>query len=271
MKPSGGGGGGGGGYLQHRAPEVPFHLLEITVISAQDLHPWSRRVRAYAAAWVRPDEKLHTQVDRSGNTNPTWNDKFVFRVDGAFLRSDTSAVTVSIHASRPRLAPRPDPVLGVVRVLLCSFLPRRVAALQVRRPASLRPQGILNVAVALLDPYILSMPLSRAPPAFVLKDLPMAAPRPRPVNRSGKRIDEEEEDDDDEGFEQDPEKGALMVDRSGPLEERRSAEMRERRELESKIEKWKTELSPEHDAAERKSRSRSRRSSCFCGGPDWER
>ncbi|XP_072967979.1 uncharacterized protein [Typha angustifolia] len=145
----------------HPALLIPSHLLEITIISAQDLKKWSQSVNAYAAAWVHPGEKLYTQVDRVGRTDPTWNDKFVFRIDNAFLRSDTSAVTVTIYATRSCLNPRKDPILGVARILLSASLgpspanagSRRVVALQVRQPRSLRPQGILNVAVALLDSY----------------------------------------------------------------------------------------------------------------------
>ena len=75
-----------------------FKLLEINVISAQDLAGVSRSMRTYAVAWVNPNRKLSTRVDSHGHNIPTWNDKFVFRVDDDFLRSDTSAMTIEIHA-----------------------------------------------------------------------------------------------------------------------------------------------------------------------------
>ena len=80
----------------------PSHLLEVTVISAQDLHRrrLGRRVRAYTVAWADPAHKLRTAVDRAGGGAPTWNDRFLFRVDDAFLRSDTAAVTVEVRGAR---------------------------------------------------------------------------------------------------------------------------------------------------------------------------
>ncbi|KAG9141564.1 hypothetical protein Leryth_022244 [Lithospermum erythrorhizon] len=85
----------------------PFQLLEINIISAQDLEVVSRKMKTYATARVNPSRKLTSSIDTEGHNNPTWNDKFVFRV---------------------------------------------------RRPSG-RPQGILNIGVALLDSSMRSMPL----------------------------------------------------------------------------------------------------------------
>lgn len=126
-------------------------------------------MRAYAVAWVHPDRKLSTRVDAHGRNNPTWNDKFVFRVDDEFLHNDTSAVMIDIYA----LHWFRDIHVGTVRVLVGNLinppakrhhhhrqfqLGMRFVALQVRR-ASGRPQGILNIGVALLDSSMRSMPL----------------------------------------------------------------------------------------------------------------
>ncbi|KAI6694087.1 hypothetical protein NL676_021797 [Syzygium grande] len=145
----------------------PFQLLEVNIISAQDLAPVSRSMRTYAVAWVHPDRKLSTRVDTHGRCNPTWNDKFVFRVDEDFLRCDTSAVMIEIYAGHWFK----DVRVGTIRVLVSNLLPppsrpfrhqqhigMRFVALQVRRPSG-RPQGILNVGVALLDSSMRSMPL----------------------------------------------------------------------------------------------------------------
>uniref|UniRef100_A0A5B7C9V4 C2 domain-containing protein n=1 Tax=Davidia involucrata TaxID=16924 RepID=A0A5B7C9V4_DAVIN len=144
----------------------PFQLLEINIISAQDLEPVSRNVRTYATAWVHRNRKLTTRVDTEGRTNPTWNDKFVFRVDEEFLRSDTASVMIEIYA----LHWFRDTQVGTVRVLVGNLIPpparphhhyhlgMRFVALQVRRPSG-RPQGILNIGVALLDSSMRSMPL----------------------------------------------------------------------------------------------------------------
>ncbi|KAA8548885.1 hypothetical protein F0562_000569 [Nyssa sinensis] len=144
----------------------PFQLLEINVISAQDLEPVSKNMRTYATAWVHPIRKLTTRVDNEGRNNPTWNDKFVFRVDEEFLCADTSAVMIEIYAVHWFR----DCHVGTVRILVGNLIPpldrqhhqyhggMRFVALQVRRPSG-RPQGILNIGVSLLDSSMRSMPL----------------------------------------------------------------------------------------------------------------
>ena len=146
---------------------APFQLLELNLISAQDLAPISRSMRTYAVAWVHPDRKLSTRVDTSGHNNPTWNDKFVFRVDEDFLHDDASAVMIEIYV----LHWFKDVHVGTVRVLVGNLIQTptrphhhhpqvgmRFVALQVRRPSG-RPQGILNIGVALLHSSMRSMPL----------------------------------------------------------------------------------------------------------------
>ncbi|XP_040999744.1 LOW QUALITY PROTEIN: uncharacterized protein LOC121245903 [Juglans microcarpa x Juglans regia] len=150
---------------------APFQLLELNLISAQDLANVSRSMRTYAVAWVHQDRKLSTRVDSQGDNNPTWNDKFVFRVDDAFLHSDTSAVMIEIYA----LHWFRDVHVGTVRVLVGNLIPNlhqsnnqnnnqavkvgmRFVALQVRRPSG-RPQGILNIGVGILNSSMRSMPL----------------------------------------------------------------------------------------------------------------
>ncbi|CDY18242.1 BnaC05g02650D [Brassica napus] len=135
-----------------------FQLLELNIISAQDLAPVSRKMKTYAVAWVHSERKLTTRVDYNAGTNPTWNDKFVFRVDEEFLYADTSAVVIEIYA----LHWFRDVHVGTVRVLISNLIPpsrrMRFVALQVRR-ASGRPQGILNIGVGVLDGSMRSMPL----------------------------------------------------------------------------------------------------------------
>lgn len=142
---------------------APFQLLELNIISAQDLAPVSKSIKAYAVAWLDPERKLTTQIDPDGHDNPTWNEKFVFRVDEDFLYADDSVVMIEIYAS----AWLRDVLIGTVGVLLSNLLPRtatrksnkiRFIALQVRRPSG-RPQGILNIGVNLVDPTRRSMPM----------------------------------------------------------------------------------------------------------------
>ncbi|CAH8389381.1 unnamed protein product [Eruca vesicaria subsp. sativa] len=151
-----------------------FQLLELNIISAQDLAPVSRKMKTYAVAWVHSERKLTTRVDYSGGPNPTWNDKFVFRVSEDFLYADTSAVEVEIYT----LHWFRDVHIGTIRVLISNLIPpnrrpgyrtndeyrhtpppgMRFVALQVRRPSG-RPQGILNIGVGILDGSMRSLPL----------------------------------------------------------------------------------------------------------------
>ncbi|KDP33324.1 hypothetical protein JCGZ_12873 [Jatropha curcas] len=147
----------------------PFQLLELNVISGQDLAQVSRKMRTYAVAWVHPERKLSTRLDIYSHNNPTWNDKFVFRVDDEFLYRETSAIMVEIYA----VSWFRDIHVGTVRVIVGNLIPpaehkkhqkhgvqlgMRFVALQVRRRSG-RPQGILNIGVAFLDASRKSMPL----------------------------------------------------------------------------------------------------------------
>ncbi|CAN6996398.1 hypothetical protein IGI04_018318 [Brassica rapa subsp. trilocularis] len=151
-----------------------FQLLELNIISAQELAPVSRKMKTYAVAWVHSQRKLTTRVDYTGGANPTWNDKFVFRVSEDFLYADTSAVVVEIYT----LHWFRDVHVGTIRVLISNLIPpnrrpgyrsndeyrhtpplgMRFVALQVRRPSG-RPQGILNIGVGILDGSMRSLPL----------------------------------------------------------------------------------------------------------------
>ncbi|CAN6279629.1 unnamed protein product [Urochloa humidicola] len=259
---------GGGGQETDcpRSPPPPLHLLEVTVISAQDLHRrrLGRRVRAYAVAWADEAHKLRTGVDRAGGAAPTWNDRFLFRVGGAFLRSDTAVVTVEVRAAG--LGMGADPVLGLTRIVVSTFVRpgggggRQVAALLLRRPRSLRPQGVVNVAVALLDAA--RAPLYDAPgspdAAFAVRDL--VAKRPASLCRVAERDEDGEEERGDT---------AAFADHSGRMDPRGAAV--EQRKLELKLEKWKADLSPGPKAGGRGGARRWGRGLCFRGSGEWDR
>ncbi|KAG9446681.1 hypothetical protein H6P81_012809 [Aristolochia fimbriata] len=135
---------------------MDYRLLEINLISAQNLTTkpgGGRRLHTYAVAWVDPSAKLRTRVDRVGFENPTWNDKFIFRVTPDFLASDSSAVSVEIYS----LGYLRDALIGTVRFLVgdAHLLSRggvpSFAALQIRSPSG-SFDGILNIgAVVLAD------------------------------------------------------------------------------------------------------------------------
>lgn len=153
--------------------EKETHLLEINLISAQGLKPPSsnlrRRLQTYAIAWVDPAFKLRTRPDPIGGENPTWNEKFFFRVTPDFLRGDTSAVSVEIYAA----GCFSDPLVGTVRFLLSSCLSGATpsfTAVQVRRPSG-RFHGVLNIAAAVVNGLHFVNIAAGSSPAICLRDL----------------------------------------------------------------------------------------------------
>ncbi|KAF2557454.1 hypothetical protein F2Q68_00018322 [Brassica cretica] len=149
-------------------------VLEINLISAQDLAPISKNIKTYSVAWINTDpmRKLTTRVDQANRSNPIWNEKFVFRVDDKILDVDASSIVIEIYAA----AWAKDALVGTVNVLLSDlFAPwsgfgdgddggggnnnMRLVTLQIRRPSG-RLQGFLRLGVALLDGGQRSMPLS---------------------------------------------------------------------------------------------------------------
>ncbi|XP_044955626.1 uncharacterized protein LOC123406215 [Hordeum vulgare subsp. vulgare] len=273
-------------------PSPPLYLLEVTVISAQDLHRrrrLSHRVRAYAVAWIDGARKLRTEVDLAGGADPTWNDRFLFRVDAGFLKSETAAVVVEVRETR-RLGS--DVVLGRTGIVVSTFLRvhsssrltaaapavaaaptgRQVAALQLRRPRSLRPQGVLNVAVTLLGAAqaravapIYHMPGS--PDAFAMKDLVAMRPAPFLCEITEEGATEARE------LEHHARRQRPLVEHSGPLDPRGAAI--EQSKLAMKLEKWRVDLSPDHGDHDGRGGGKSgrwlRRSSCFRRQESWER
>lgn len=136
-------------------------ILEINLISAQGLMPPPsnlRKLQTYALTWVDPAAKLRTRLDSLGGENPTWNDKFLFRVSDEFVSGETSAVSVEIFA----VGYIKDFLIGTVRFLLSTCLSRMTprasavgspigtpafTAVQIRRPSG-RFVGVLNIAAA---------------------------------------------------------------------------------------------------------------------------
>lgn len=100
-------------------------IMEINLISAQELmsstsKPSSKPMQTYGVAFIDPKEKAVSRVDRTGDTNPTWNDKFVFSVDEEFeRRRPNSCLVLEIYRVRRF---RKDEKIGVVHVLLEDLL-----------------------------------------------------------------------------------------------------------------------------------------------------
>ncbi|GMI79573.1 hypothetical protein HRI_001626600 [Hibiscus trionum] len=135
-------------------PPASAGILEITLDSAQDLFPVSKKMKTYAVVWLQHDEsnKQATNVDQAGGANPTWNHKFTFRADEKFLNSADAAISVEICAA----SSHNDDTIGCVNVPMKDIIefPPAVSdatgifSVQLRRPSG-RSQGVLNMEVSL--------------------------------------------------------------------------------------------------------------------------
>nr|XP_028954128.1 uncharacterized protein LOC114823016 [Malus domestica] len=96
-----------------------------------------------------PPTRSAPGVDKIGGENPTWNDRFLFKVPSAFLSRETSHVSIQIYAVG---CFSDHLVVGTVRLLINNFLD---VASKVPSAASARPsgrfQGVLNVAAMVID------------------------------------------------------------------------------------------------------------------------
>ncbi|XP_024989094.1 uncharacterized protein LOC112523646 [Cynara cardunculus var. scolymus] len=127
----------------------PSHLLQINLISAEDLPRISKSMKTYAVAWLNPNRKLTTQVDPKGHVNPYWNEKLSFRLDEEQLYSENSFLTVEIYT----VSWFRDILAGIVKIPLIDLISpsmerNRFVTLQVRRPTG-EPHGILNMGFCL--------------------------------------------------------------------------------------------------------------------------
>lgn len=145
----------------HSEPQQLLQL-QINIVSARDIASVSKSMQTYAVVYINPDQKMTSRVDPKGKNCPEWYEKFTFWVVPQILYSDSCTVVVEIYA---RSCIR-DTLVGSVRVPAHQIIPahptaqtRRAVALQIRRPSG-RPQGILNIAVSLLEDSLTNIPLS---------------------------------------------------------------------------------------------------------------
>ncbi|KAL3520608.1 hypothetical protein ACH5RR_018757 [Cinchona calisaya] len=180
-------------------PPAASHILDISLISAQDLAPVSKSMRSYAIIWIHPSRKLTTRVDQQGHKNPLWNDRFAFRVDSEFLSSDQAAITVEIYT----VSWFRDVIVGTVRVLISDLITpsarssTRYVALQIRRPSG-NPQGILNMGVALMDATNRSMPLYREMNPLIVDYQDTLSKKMSVQQKQDEEVVPEEDNDNDE-------------------------------------------------------------------------
>ncbi|KAG4933385.1 hypothetical protein JHK87_047387 [Glycine soja] len=108
-----------------------YQLLELNVISAQDLAQMDRSMQTYAVAWIDPDHKLSTRVD-----SQDIHVDIVHMLSGDLFPPSTQPQKkyIQIHGYAVYGAPSP------------------------KRPSSC-PKGILNIGAAIIDSSMKSKPL----------------------------------------------------------------------------------------------------------------
>ncbi|XP_031248527.1 16 kDa phloem protein 1-like [Pistacia vera] len=139
---------------------VKTTILEVNLVSAQQLsEKKSSKMQTYVVAYIDSKKKHFSRVDKDGDGNPTWNDKFFFVIDrDSELFTSTSSMVLEIYKVRRF---KKDKRIGSANVLLedlmqkgCSSnnetLGHRFMAFHVRRSSG-NPQGILNIGVVTLQ------------------------------------------------------------------------------------------------------------------------
>ncbi|CAI9106502.1 OLC1v1005677C1 [Oldenlandia corymbosa var. corymbosa] len=109
-------------------------VLEINLVSAQGLK-------------VDDDlsNTLRTRMDCLGDENPTWNDKFLFRLSSEFVNSATAAFNVEIYTVRRHFLK--DSLVGTARCLLSNLLGKMITPVYIHGPSG-NFHGILNVSAS---------------------------------------------------------------------------------------------------------------------------
>ncbi|KAG9155857.1 hypothetical protein Leryth_004110 [Lithospermum erythrorhizon] len=173
-------------------------VLEITLISAQGLKPPLTNMgkfQTYAVLWVDSSEKLRTRIDSVGSENPTWNDKFLFKVNANFITKETSGVCVDLFA----VGHFRDSLVGSVRFLLGNCLVNDneggfvkstpvFNAVLIQRPSG-KFEGVLNVAISIFDDSV-DFQLMNGLNAVCFRDLMGGERRRRRLSRIGSRRSE---------------------------------------------------------------------------------
>ncbi|GLJ42093.1 hypothetical protein SUGI_0871670 [Cryptomeria japonica] len=128
--------------------------VDLTFISAKDLKNVNWRygdLRPYAVVWVDPDNKVSSQVDREGDTKPSWNEKLTIPINRPLQDAELTIEIIHEKASE-----QTKPLIGTARVRLSEILDevgfdqRQERTLKLKRPSG-RPQGKLEIAICLRE------------------------------------------------------------------------------------------------------------------------
>ena len=162
--------------------------LKITISSAKDLKNVNWRhgsLKPFVSAWVEPNAKSSTKVDRDGDTSPSWNETLhipVLSVVG------DSVLYLEIVHDKSDGEDDTKPIVGSARLSLSDvvdhvgFCVEAFRTLELRRPSG-RPQGKIEVDISLKDSlhrpsdryYAYAAPYSATPAV----DCAAAVPDPR--------------------------------------------------------------------------------------------
>ncbi|KAA8539942.1 hypothetical protein F0562_026634 [Nyssa sinensis] len=157
--------------------------VELTITSAKDLKNVNWRhglLKPYAVVWVDSKSKSSTRVDDEGDTCPYWDQTLVIPLN-APIEDSTLYIDV-VHAN-----PDEDtkPLIGSARLPLRDVvdevgLGERVQRkLQLKRPSG-RPQGKVDVKVAVREPRYRAPDPYHAPPYGVSRDYTAPSPYGNP-------------------------------------------------------------------------------------------
>ncbi|XP_077252618.1 uncharacterized protein LOC143892027 [Tasmannia lanceolata] len=205
--------------MENRKP-MDFQLLEINLISAQNLKPITtnlRRMHTYAVAWVDPTKKLRTRIDHVGGEFPTWNDKFIFRVGHHFLSGENSAVCIEIYA----VGYVKDTLIGTVRFLINGHISSggpSFSAVQIRRPSG-RFHGVLNLGATMISGSLhVSFPDNKAIGYRDLMGGKIKTRRRQPIGKNGENSGEDSSGEYSGGRQEDSDASSALKNWNGMRE-----------------------------------------------------
>ncbi|XP_071686261.1 uncharacterized protein [Rutidosis leptorrhynchoides] len=132
--------------------------VEICLISARGLTRTSSlwKLQWFAVGWIDPNNKYCTNIDASGNANPTWKTKFSALIDNSESKFDDLALNVEVYSRDPVFLK--EKLQGTASVGLKEFLDKHknnsetlrpveeVGSFQLRKKNSNKPQGFVDVS-----------------------------------------------------------------------------------------------------------------------------
>ena len=147
--------------------------VEVKLVSASNLKNVNWRNgpnHPYAVVWVEPSQKCSTKADKTGDTNPNWDEKLVISLSPSATIEDSTLYVDVFHAvSEPEAKPI---IIGSAKLRLedvhndVGIGQRASRTLKLKRPSG-RPQGAVDIKVAIRDNGVQPPPApAQAPQEF---------------------------------------------------------------------------------------------------------